>query len=172
MLVEAFKAYSNSRSRPMPLANLMRFPLGRCALRSAGAVSVLSLALALSACGGGGNDAGTFDLTVVVAGQPTGNTYGPGSSPTVYLRAGQTIELDASESVDWTLYVAGTAVSGSGTIVHYAGADVTLRAQSPSRIAIDTYAAYPLSGAIPITLVATSTFDSAIVATVNVFVTN
>ena len=88
------------------------------------------------------------------------------------MRAGQTIELDASESVYWTLYVAGTAVSGTGTTVHYAGADVTLTAESPSRIAVDTYAAFPLAGSIPITLVATSTFDSATVATVNVLITN
>ena len=139
-------------------------------LRSAGAL--LALALTLSACGGGGSDSASFDVSFVVAGQPTGGTYGPGSSPTVYVRAGQSIELDASESVDWTLYVAGTAVSGSGTTVHYAGADVTLTAESPSRIAVDTFAAFPLLNPIPVTLVATSTFDSAIVSTVNVLITN
>jgi hypothetical protein len=156
----------------MPFATFMRSSLRRGALRSAGVVSLLALALTLPACGGGGSDAATFDVTVVVAGQPTGGSYGPGSSPTLDVRAGQSIELDASESVYWTLYVAGTAVSGSGTTVHYAGADVTLTAQSPSRIAVDTYAAFPLSGAIPVTLVATSTFDEAIVATVNVLITN
>ena len=133
---------------------------------------MIALALTLSACGGGGSDSGTLDVSVVIAGQPTGSTYGPGSSPTVYVRAGQAIELDASESVYWTLYVAGTAVSGSGTTVHYAGADVTLTAESSSRIAVDTYAAFALPGFIPITLVATSSFDSAIVATVNVLITN
>jgi hypothetical protein len=157
---------------PMELATFTHSPCRIHPLRSAGAVSLLALALTLSACGGGGSYSGTFDVTVVVAGQPTGGTYGPGSSPTLYVRAGQAIELDASESVYWTLYVAGTAVSGSGTTVHYAGADVTLTAESPSRIAVDTYAAFPLSGSIPITLVATSTFDSAIVATVNVLITN
>lgn len=133
---------------------------------------MLAFALVLSACGGGGSDSGSFDVSVVVAGQPTGGTYGPGSSPAVYVRAGQTIELDASESVYWTLYVAGTAVSGSGTTVHYRGADITLTAESASRIAVDTYAAFPLVDPIPMTLVATSAFDSAIVATVNVLVTN
>lgn len=156
----------------MELATAKHSPGRSRPLRSAAAASLLALALALSACGGGGSDYGTFDVAVVVAGQPTGRSYGPGSSPTVYVRAGQTIELDASESVYWTLYVAGTAVNGSGTTVHYAGADVTLIAQSPSRIAVDTYAAFPLSGPIPITLVATSTFDSAMVAEVNVLITN
>ena len=157
---------------PMEFAAFTHSPCRSGALRSAGAVALLALALTLSACGGGGSDSSTFDVTVLIAGQPTGGTYGPGSSPTVYVRAGQTIELDASESVYWTLYVAGTAVSGSGTTVYYAGADVTLTAQSPSRIAVDTYAAFPLPSSIPITLVATSNFDSAIVATVNVLITN
>lgn len=141
-------------------------------LRSAGAVSLLALTLALSACGGGGDEYATFGVTVVVAGQRTGGVYGPGSSPTVFVRAGQSFELDASEPVFWTLYVAGTPFSGSGTTVRYAGADVTLTAQSRSRIAVDTYAAFPLFNSIPVTLVATSTFDAAIVATVNVLITN
>lgn len=132
----------------------------------------MAIALIVSACGGGGSDAGVFDVTVVVAGQPTGGTYGPGISPTVYVRAGQTIEIDASESVYWTLYVADTAVSGSGATVHYAGADVTLTAESPSRIAVDTYAAFPLFNPIPVTLVATSIYDSATVSTVSVLITN
>ena len=133
---------------------------------------MVALGLTLAACGGGGADAVAFDVAVVVAGQPTGGTYGPGNSPTIYVRVGQSIEIDASESVDWILYVGGTAVSGNGATVHYAGADVTLIAESPSRIALDTFAAFPLLDPIPITLVATSTFDSAIVATVNVLVTN
>ena len=136
--------------------------------RAAAAATVLAAAVGLTACGGG--DA-SFDIAVVVAGQPYGG-YGAGSSPTVYVRAGQSFELDASESVYWTMYVAGTAVSGSGTTVYYAGADITLTEVSSSRIAVDTYAARPLSANIPITLVATSTFDSAQVATVNVLITN
>lgn len=156
----------------MEIATFQQTLAKRRALRSVGAISLLALSLTLSACGGGGSDSGAFGVTVVVAGQPTGGAYGPGSSPTVYIRAGQSIELDASESVYWTLYVAGTAVSGTGTTVHYAGADVTLTAESSSRIAVDTYAAFPLSAPIPMTLVATSTYDSATVATVNVLITN
>ncbi len=163
--------YSNNWTHAMQLAIFKRSKTRSRALHVARVAAALALALSLSACGGGG-DSGTFDVTVVVAGQPNGGTYGPGSSPTVYVRAGQTIELDASESVDWTLYVGDTAVSGSGTTVHYAGADVTLTAESSSRIAVDTYAAYPLYDSIPMTLVATSTFDSAIVSTVNVLITN
>jgi len=147
-------------------------PVKSSKTRSAGAASLLALVLALSACGGGGSDYANLDVSVVVGGYPTGSTYGPGSSPTVFVRAGQSVELDASESVYWTLYVGGTAVSGNGTTVRYAGAEVTLTAQSPSRIAIDTYAAYALFNPVPVTLVATSTYDSAIVSTVNVLITN
>ena len=156
----------------MKLLAAKHCPPARRAIRYLGAASLLAVALALTGCGGGGSDVGTFDITVVVAGQPTGGNYGPGNSPAIYVRAGQTIELDASESVYWTLYVGGTAVNGRGTTIHYAGVDVTLTAQSPSRIAVDTYAAYRLANSIPMTLVATSTFDSAIVSTVNVLITN
>ena len=145
--------------------------IGR-AFRSAKAVVMLALAVTLFGCGGGGSDSGTFDVSVVVAGQSTSGTYGPGSSSNLYVRVGQTIELDASEPVFWTLYVAGTLVDGTGTIIRYAGADVTLTAQSSSRIALDTYAAFPLSRSIPVTLVATSIYDSATVAIVNVLITN
>lgn len=155
----------------MDRATRKTFALKGHALRSVAAVPILAVALALSACGGGG-DAATFDIAVLVGGQPVGGNYGPGSSQTIYVRAGQSFELDASESVFWTLYVGGTAVSGSGTTVSYGGVDVTLTAVSPSRIAVDTFAAAPLADPVPITLVATSTFDSAQVATVNVLITN
>jgi len=162
----------NDRTNRMTIATGKSITLKGCALRSAAVVSILTVALSLSACGGGG-DSAALDVSVVVAGQPVnGGNIGPGSSPTIYVRAGQSIELDASESVIWTLYVAGTAVSGSGTTVSYGSADVTLTTVSPSRIAVDTFAAFPLANPIPVTLVATSTFDSAQVATVNVLITN
>ncbi len=134
--------------------------------------SVVAL-LSLAACGGGGSESGSFQIGVLIAGQPVGGTQiGPGSSRTISIRAGQSIELDASESVYWTLYVGGSAVSGSGATVYYAGAEITQTALSYSRIALDTYAAYRLDAPVPITLVATSTYDSAQVAVVNILITN
>ncbi len=133
----------------------------------------LAALLSLAACGGGGSDSASFEIGVLIAGQPFGGTrIGPGSSPTISIRAGQSIELDASESVYWTLYVGGSAVSGSGATVYYAGAEITQTALSYSRIVLDTYAANRLFAPVPITLVATSTYDSAQVATVNVLITN
>ncbi len=137
--------------------------------RAATVAILLAAAVGLTACGGGGS--ASFDIEVVVAGQPYGG-YVTGSSSTVYVRAGQSFELDASEPVYWTMYVAGTAVNRSGTTVYYSGADITLTALSSSRIAVDTYAARRLPAGVPVTLVATSTFDSVEVATVNVLITN
>ncbi len=148
-------------------------PLRRPRLRQLAIGASLAVLLSLAACGGGGSDSGSFEIGVLIAGQPVGGMQiGPGSSPTISIRAGQSIELDASESVYWTLYVGGSAVSGSGATVYYAGAEITQTALSSSRIALDTYAANRLYAPVPITLVATSTYDSAQVATVNVLITN
>ena len=56
--------------------------------------------------------------------------------------------------------------------MYYAGANITATDLSRSSIAVDTYAAYLLPAAIPITLVASSTYDSAQVATVHLLITN
>ncbi|MDE2396293.1 MAG: hypothetical protein KGL43_02660 [Burkholderiales bacterium] len=131
-------------------------------------------ALSLSACGGGAyvDTAGNFVIGVTVAGQLVGYTpVASGGSLNVTVHAGQSVTFDAGESAIWTMYVGGAAVSGSGQ-VYYAGANITATPLSPSSIEVDTYAAYPLTAAIPVTLVATSTYDSAQVATVNLLVTN
>ena len=147
---------------------------GRFTLRSGAVAAALAALLTLSACGGGGDSGGvTFDIGVVVAGQPvSGVVIVPGRTQNLTISAGQSLELDASEPVLWTLEVAGTAVTGSGTTVYYRGLSVTETALSSSRIVLDTSAAYLLAASVPITLTATSTFDSALVATVNVLITN
>ena len=143
-------------------------------LRSCTVIAALAAALSLTACGGGGDDVPVaFEIGVVVGGQAvSGAQVIPGSSQNVSIRAGQSIELDASEPVVWTLVVGGSTVTGSGTTVYYAGATITQTAVSDSRIVVDTDAAFPLSAAVPITLIATSTLDSTQVATVNVLITN
>ena len=71
-----------------------------------------------------------------------------------------------------TLYAGNTAVAGTGTSVEHAGAVATLMAEADFRIAVDTYGTGPLNRPVPLTLVATSTYDSTRVATVNVSITN
>lgn len=151
-----------------PLANRSRI-----ALRCAAVAASLAALLSLTACGGGGDTGVTFDIGVVVAGQPvSGVVVQPGGVQSITISAGQSIELDASESVVWTLEVGGSAVTGSNASVYYQGVTITETALSSSRIALDTSAAFFLSAPVPIRLTAISTFDSAQVATVDVLITN
>jgi hypothetical protein len=144
----------------------------RIALPRVTVAASLAALLSLTACGGGGDNGVTFDIGVVVAGQPVnGVVIQPGSVQTITISAGQSIELDASEPVVWTLEVGGSAVTGN-TSVYYQGVTITETALSPSRIALDTSSAFFLSAPVPITLTAVSTFDSAQVATVDVLITN
>lgn len=129
----------------------------------------------LSACGGGGSASGApFDLSVVIAGQVVGGTrILPGAAQNIYISAGQSLELDASEPVVWSLEVGGIIVQNNSVTVQYAGVSITETALSPSRIALDTFADFPpLAASVPITLTATSTIDLAQVATVNVLISN
>ena len=115
----------------------------------------------------------TFDIGVVVAGQPvSGVVVQPGGVQSITMSAGQSIELDASESVVWSLEVGGIAVTSHNSSVYYQGVIVTETALSSSRIALDTSSAFFLPVPVPITLIAVSTFDSAQVATVHVLITN
>ena len=145
----------------------------RVAVRRAAAVASLAALVSLSACGGGGDSGVTFDIGVVVAGQPViGVVVQPGGVQSITLSAGQSIELDASESVVWTLEVGGSVVTGNSTSVSYQGVTITETALSSSRIALDTSSAFFLPAPVSITLTAVSTFDSAQVATVDVLITN
>jgi hypothetical protein len=137
-------------------------------------VAACTAAWSLGACGGGGyvDSAGNFNIGVTVAGQFVSDTpVAAGGSLDLAIHAGQSVTLDAGEPAVWTMYVGGSAVSG-GAQVYYAGANITATTLSRSSVAVDTYAAYLLPASIPITLVATSTYDSAQVATVNLLITN
>lgn len=145
----------------------------RVAFRCVTVAASLAALMSLSACGGGGDSGVTFDIGVVVAGQPvSGVVIQPGGVQTITISAGQSIELDANESVVWTLEVGGSAVTGSNASVYYQGVTITETALSSSRIALDTSSSFFLPSPVPITLTAVSTFDSAQVATLNVLITN
>ena len=130
--------------------------------------------LALSGCGGGDTyvDTPPFDIHVAVAGQPlTGVVLSPGPLQRVSMRAGQSIELSANESVTWSLNVGGTTVSGPGVTVYYGDVAITLTELTASRVAIDTGIRYTLAAPLFITLIATSTYDFAQVATIQLRLT-
>ena len=139
------------------------------------AFASLATVVVLSGCGGGGSDrsSANFNLGVVVGGQFVSEPpVTAGGSLNVVVRAGQSLKVDAGEQVVWTLLVGGSAISGSGTTVYYAGADISVTMLNAYQVALDTNASYPLQAPVPITLIATSTFDSAQVVTVNVLITN
>ena len=138
------------------------------------AVAALTAASILSACGGGEDASlpGNFNIGVTAGGQLVNQTFvAPGGSLDLAIHVGQSVILDAGEPVVWTLLVGGGAVSG-GAQVLFAGATITATTLNPSSVVVDTDAAFPLRASIPNTLVATSTFDSLQVATVNLLITN
>lgn len=137
-------------------------------------VASVAAAFVLSSCGGGGDIGpfGGFNIGVVVGGTFVSDTpVAPGGSLNVVIHAGQSLQLDAGEPAVWTMFVGGTSITG-GAHVFYAGVDIVATTLNSSAVAVDTFAASPLQAAVPITLVATSTRDSAQVATVDVLITN
>ena len=138
-------------------------------------VATLATALMLAACGGGDDDSdigGDFNIGVTVGGQFVSRTpVAPGGSLNLAIRAGESLVVDAGESVVWTVRVGGTAVSG-GAQVLFAGANIVATPVSQSAIAVDTRADFRLPAPVPISLTATSTFDSFQVVTVNLLITN
>ena len=142
---------------------------GMRALVAAAAVTAL---LGLSACGGGGEATIGLQLGVYVDGRQSGDYVYGGEVQRVVMAAGSSIELDASERVIWTLQVGSTYYEGFNTSVYYQGVDITATTLSSSRIALDTYTNFLLPSPVLVTLTAVSTYDSAIVATVDVLITN
>jgi hypothetical protein len=128
--------------------------------------AVLALALPLAGCGGGGDSGVAFDIGVLVNGQPFPNQIIPGPATTVGIGVGQSVELDATEPVVWAFSIGNSPLFLSGTTVISNGVAIMQTDLSPSRVVVDTAVAGPLVLPLVITLTATSTIDSAQVATV------
>ena len=136
----------------------------RLALR----LGILMLALGLSACGGGGSDSAvSLGVGVIVQGQPVGGLIVPGQLVRVAVLAGQSVELDANEPVEWTFTIGNSPLFGNGTTVFVAGLAITQTAVSRSRVVIDTAASGPFPAPVILNLTATSTIDAAQVAFVD-----
>ena len=137
-------------------------------------VATFAAVLSVSACGGGAyaDSDGNFNVGVTVAGLFTGYTpVASGGSMRLTVRTGQSVTFDAGEPAIWTMYVGGSAI-GSGVQVYYGGASILATAVDRASVAVSTYATFALPASIPITLVATSVYDSAQVATVHLLITN
>lgn len=138
-------------------------------------VGVCSGALLLAGCGGGGDGGAAVDqvslgINAVVAGEPVGTLFVPGAVGTIDVSAGQSIELDANEPVEWAFSVDGSPLFGSGTTVYYGGLSITESTVSPSQVVLDTAVAGGYLSPITVTMTATSTIDAAEVARVNIVV--
>lgn len=136
--------------------------------------STLALACAItvgvSGCGGGAELTGDgFSIGLSIDGQPYGSTMVSGTRQSVSIYAGQSVAFDASEAVQWTLYAGNAAIPANGSTVYYSGASIRATAVSRSRIVVDTAAAGSLPQPVPVTLIATSTYDSALITTVTVY---
>ena len=148
--------------------------------RRIGAAALLAATVLLGACGGGGDVGGgggggssaNISIGVTVGGQPTGDLLvAEGGAVDLAVRAGDSVILEVAEPVFWTLYVGGAAVS-PGVEVFYAGVYITATELDAYAVAVDTFADFALRSPVPVTLVATSSFDSALIARVNILITN
>jgi len=137
--------------------------------RGALAFALAASTLLLAACGGGADNV-TLGISAVVAGQPLTTSFVPGTPGTIDLVAGQSIELDATEPVDWAFSVDGSPLFGNGTTVYYGGLAITETAVSASRVVIDTAVTGPYVSPVVIGMSATSTFDAAQVASIDLVV--
>ncbi len=127
----------------------------------------LALAALLAACGGGGDAVNSsLQLGVVVAGQPA-PPIAWGQPTSLAILAGQSVELDANEPVQWAFSVNGSPLFASGTTVVVQGVSITQADLSPSRVVLQTSFDGPTQLPIFVTLTATSTIDLAQVATVD-----
>lgn len=135
-------------------------------------LGAIALVAGLAGCGGGGDagPAATFDIIAIVGGQPYGSPFVPGAPANLAIRAGQSIELDASEPVEWVFTLGSSPIFTSGTTVVVGGILITETALTASRVAIDTAVVAPAISPVVITLTATSTIDAAQVAVVNLLI--
>jgi len=149
----------------------------RAARAYAGALLV-SVALILSGCGGGGESGfvpppPAFDIGVRVSGQPlVGVTVLPGDTVTVSFAVGQSFELQSTGPVVWSVLVGGVSVPESGATITYGGATIQEVLTTSTQFAAHTGAFAPLIAPVQLTVHATSLIDGNQVATVNLILNN
>ncbi|MEO5658631.1 MAG: hypothetical protein ABIQ90_02380 [Polaromonas sp.] len=146
----------------------------RIAIRSRGLL--LATVLALSGCGGGGDDEihlHAIEIGALVNGQPlAGVDVLAGMRQTIFIAAGQSFELEATHPVAWTVSVGGSIIPGAGNTISSGGISVRETLITDFQFAANTFATSPLPTSLQITLDATSLEDPSQVATVDVVVRN
>ncbi|MCG3190272.1 MAG: hypothetical protein LKCHEGNO_02930 [Burkholderiaceae bacterium] len=140
-------------------------------LRAIALATAAAAVIGLAGCGGGFELYGdSFSIGVSIDGQPDGGPIGSGAHRDVSIWAGESVAFDASEPVEWTLYAGDAAIPADGSTVYYGGASIRATAVGRSRIVVDTAAAGRLPEPVAITLVAVSTYDAALVATIDIYI--
>ncbi|MBE7941887.1 MULTISPECIES: hypothetical protein [Ramlibacter] len=127
-------------------------------------------ALLLAGCGGGGVDTVNLGISAVVAGQPVATVFQPGPVGSLDLSAGQSIELDANEPVNWSFSVGGSPLVGDGTTVYYDGLAITETSVTPSSVVLNTQVTGPYTSPVVVSMTATSTVDATVVTGVDLVV--
>jgi hypothetical protein len=143
----------------------------RATRRALLATAAAAATIAVAGCGGGvelGVDG--FSMAVTIDGNSYGPPVVPGAPLDVGIQAGQSVTLEANEPAVWTMVMGSTAVPADGVAWFYAGATLRATAISSTRVVLDTSSSGPLPAPVPVTLTARSTYDSALVAVVNVSV--
>jgi hypothetical protein len=142
------------------------------------AVLLTACVVTLSGCGGGGGDEEAysddeFEITAVADGRPVdGIETFPGTSQTLVLPVGQTLALDASGPVEWTLIVGGRTIAGTGNTILYGGATIRQVSQNDHHFVVDTFSDGRLAGEVPFTVTARSLIEPSQLATVQVQLSN
>jgi hypothetical protein len=142
---------------------------GRRAFVAAG-LSVLTMLA--TACGGGnsGPQVGVPGILLQVGTRVDGVVLDvsafAGQEVALAIHPGQSIELDASEPVAWSVSVNGGPTLDAGNSVVVGGVTITESTVSPSRVGITTAVTGAAVQPVAVTLVATSVSDVAQVATV------
>lgn len=133
---------------------------------------------ALAGCGGGDidDDLAVDDVFILsvfaqVNDQLVDGGVPAGESETLVVSAGDSFELNTTEPVDWTVIVAGQAISGAGNTILYGGATIQETSRSADHWAAQTSAQDYLLAPVSLTLVAKSKIDFRQVVTIDVRIT-
>lgn len=146
-------------------AGVRRSSSGRWGLGAA----MLSVALVLAGCGGGGDVAVVASPGIGIDVSVAGSSYAhasPGQVLDVVAGVGQTIVFDANEPVVWSFSVNGGPLFLNGTTVDVGGVAITQVQSDPSRVVLRSDFYGPALLPIDVVLVATSTLDNAQVSTI------
>jgi hypothetical protein len=116
---------------------------------------LVTAGIGLGGCGGGSDDSVASSAV-----KPLALTLRPGTTGTVATSAGQPVEVDADEAVDWDFSINGRPLFGNGPTVVLNGLTITKTDVSPSRVVIDTVVTGPFASPVIVTISATSASDA------------